>query len=51
MFGVIDALETSPVAGTIRTRYREGYAAWVALAVGLLIVGGLLRAGPLRVLP
>ncbi len=41
----IDALERSPVAGTVRTIYRERFAPWVAVALGFLAVDlGLARA-------
>jgi Ca-activated chloride channel homolog len=51
VFATIDALEKSPVRGEIRTRYREEYGPWVAVAIGLLVVDRLLAAGRLRRLP
>ena len=50
-FRAIDALETSPVRGTIRTRYRERFAPWVAAALALLVGDRLLSGGRLRRLP
>lgn len=51
VFRVIDALETSPIRGTIRTRYRELFAPWVGAALALLVVDRLLASGRLRRLP
>jgi Ca-activated chloride channel family protein len=51
VFRTIDALETSPVRGTIRNLYREEYARWVAVALTALVVDRLLSAGRLRRLP
>jgi Ca-activated chloride channel family protein len=51
IFQTIDALEKSPVRGTVRTRYREEYAPWVALALTCLVLDRLLSAGRLRRLP
>ncbi len=51
VFEEIDRLEKSAVAGTVRTRYREGYPLWVGLAIGLIVLERLLSAGPLRRLP
>jgi Ca-activated chloride channel family protein len=51
VFHEIDALERSPVQGTILTRYREWYGAFVAGAVGLLVLDRLLSAGRLGRLP
>jgi Ca-activated chloride channel family protein len=51
VFTTIDALEKSPVRGTVRTRYREGYVPWVGLGLALLAVDRLLSAGRLRRLP
>jgi Ca-activated chloride channel family protein len=51
VFHEIDLLETSPVQGVIRTRYREHYAPLVALALGLLTFDRLVSAGRLRRLP
>jgi Ca-activated chloride channel family protein len=51
VFRDIDALERSPVQGTIRTRYREWYWVFVAAAVGLLVVDRLLCSGRLGRLP
>ena len=47
----IDTLERSPISGTVRTRYREGYPYFVAGAMVCLLVERLLRIGPLRILP
>ena len=41
----------APFAATIRTRYRERYAPWVALALALLALDRILSAGRLRRLP
>jgi Ca-activated chloride channel family protein len=51
VFREIDALETSPIRGEIRTRYRERYAPWLALAMAALALDRLLSAGRLRRLP
>ena len=51
VFQAIDALETSPIRGTIRTRYRELFAPWVGAALAILIVDRLLASGRLRRLP
>jgi Ca-activated chloride channel family protein len=51
IFRALDALERSPVQGTIRTRYREWYPPWVAAAAVLLVFDRLLAAGRLRRLP
>jgi Ca-activated chloride channel family protein len=51
VFRSIDALERSPVRGTIRTRYDERYAPWVALALMALALDRLVCAGRLRRLP
>ncbi|MGE3819685.1 MAG: VWA domain-containing protein, partial [Isosphaeraceae bacterium] len=51
VFQAIDALEKSPVRGEIRTRYREEYAPWAAVALGLLILDRWLAAGRLRRTP
>jgi Ca-activated chloride channel family protein len=51
VFQTIDALERSPVQGTIQIRYRERFAPWVGLAAALLIVDLLLSGGRLRRLP
>ena len=51
VFDTIDRLEKSPLRGTIRTRYRELFAAWVAAALGLLAVDRVLAAGRLGRLP
>lgn len=51
VFEEIDALEKSPVSGTIRTIYRERYAPWVASALGLLAGDLLLGSGRFRRLP
>ncbi len=51
VFREIDALEKSPVAGTVRTLYREGYAPWASAALALLAIDLALGAGRLRRLP
>ena len=51
VFETIDALEKSPVRGTIRTRYDERFAPWVVAALILLACDRLLSAGRLRRLP
>lgn len=51
VFQAIDALERSPVEGTIRTRYREWYPAWVGAALTLLFLDWCVTLGPLRRLP
>jgi Ca-activated chloride channel family protein len=51
VFQTIDALEKSPVRGTVRIRYREEYAAWVVVALGCLLCDRFLSAGRLRRLP
>ncbi|HWE35458.1 MAG TPA: VWA domain-containing protein [Isosphaeraceae bacterium] len=51
VFGAIDALETSPVQGTVRIRYREEYAPWAAAAMALLVLDRLATAGRLRRMP
>jgi Ca-activated chloride channel family protein len=51
VFKKIDELEKSPVRGRILTRYDEHYAAWAALALGLLVLDRLLAWGRLRRLP
>ena len=35
VFREIDALETSPIRGTIRTRYDDHYPPWIAAALAL----------------
>jgi Ca-activated chloride channel family protein len=51
VFRAIDALATSPVRGTMRTRYRDWYASWIGAALAALAIDCLLLAGPLRRLP
>ncbi|CAN5876761.1 VWA domain-containing protein [soil metagenome] len=51
VFDEIDRLETSPVVGIIRTRYKEEYPPLVAAALALLILDRLLALGRLRRLP
>ncbi|RUL81398.1 VWA domain-containing protein [Tautonia sociabilis] len=51
IFDRIDALETSPVTGQIRTRYREEYPPWVAAALILLAIDRLSSASRARRLP
>jgi Ca-activated chloride channel family protein len=51
VFRTLDALEKSPVRGTVRTRYRERYVPWVGLALALLVLDRLLAGGRLRRLP
>lgn len=50
-FAAINRLEKSPLVGTIRTRYREGYPAWIGACLSLMLLERLLTAGPLRRLP
>lgn len=47
----IDRIEKSPLAGTIRTRYREGYPAWIVACLASLVLERFLTAGPLRRVP
>ncbi len=51
VFREIDALEKSPVAGTVRTLYREEYAPWAAAAFGLLAVDLPVGLGPIPQAP
>jgi len=51
VFREIDALEPSPVSGTVRTLYRERFAPWVAAALALLAVDVALASGRLHRLP
>ncbi|MFO0960791.1 MAG: VWA domain-containing protein [Isosphaeraceae bacterium] len=51
IYGELDQLERSPVRGLVRTRYREGFAPWVAAAIGLLAADCLLTWTRLRRLP
>ena len=51
VFQTIDALEKSPVRGTVWTRYREWYAPWVGSALALLALDRIMSAGRLRRLP
>jgi Ca-activated chloride channel family protein len=51
VFQTIDALEKSPVRGTIRTRYDEQFAPWVAAGIAFLTLDRWLSAGRLRRLP
>jgi Ca-activated chloride channel family protein len=51
VFREIDTLEKSPVAGTVRTLYREEYAPWAAAALALLAVDLAWVAGRYRRLP
>lgn len=51
VFRAIDAIEKSPVVGTIRTRYREGYPSWIVAALILVVLDRISEAGPLRELP
>lgn len=51
VFRDIDALERSPIRGTVRTRYREWYWVFVVAAFGLLAGDLALRAGRLGELP
>lgn len=51
VFAAIDALEASPIQGTVRVRYREEYAPWAAAALALLVLDRLATAGRLRRLP
>ena len=51
IFREIDALEKSPVAGTVRTLYREEYAPWAAAALALLAFDLVWVSGRFRRLP
>lgn len=51
VFATIDALEKSPVQGTIRTRYDERFTPWVGLALVVFIAERTLAAGRLRRIP
>lgn len=51
VFQTIDRLETSPVTGVIRTRYREEFPLWIIGALALLVLDRLLSSGRLRQLP
>ena len=51
IFAAIDALETSPIQGTIRTVYRERFAPWGAAALALVAVDLMLNLGRFRRLP
>jgi len=51
IFEAIDALETSPIEGTIRTVYRERFAPWVLAALILAAVDLGLSSGRLRRIP
>jgi Ca-activated chloride channel homolog len=51
VFREIDALEKSPVAGTVRTIYREEYAPWALAALALLAVDLAWVSGRFRRLP
>jgi Ca-activated chloride channel family protein len=51
VFRTIDALEKSPIRGTIQTRYQERYGPWVLAAIILLALDRLLSARWLRRLP
>jgi Ca-activated chloride channel family protein len=51
VFQRIDALEKSPVRGTIRTRYHEEFGPWAAAGVVLLVLDGFLSSGRLRRIP
>ena len=51
VFSTIDAMEKSPVRGEVRTRYREEYGTWVAIALALVVIDRTTAAGRLRRLP
>ena len=51
IFREIDALERSPVVGTVRTIYRERYAPWAAASLVLLAVDLAWVSGRFRRLP
>jgi Ca-activated chloride channel homolog len=51
IFQEIDALEKSPVVGTVRTIYRERYAPWAMAALGLLTIDLVWTSGRFRRLP
>lgn len=48
---VIDALETSPVSGTVHTLYDERFAPWAGLALGAIVAELLLASTRLRAFP
>jgi Ca-activated chloride channel family protein len=51
IFREIDVLEKSPVAGSVRTLYREEYAPWAAAALALLALDLVWVSGRFRRLP
>jgi Ca-activated chloride channel family protein len=51
IFRSIDALEKSPVSGSIRTLYHDRYAPWAGAALGFLILDVALASGRLRSFP
>ena len=51
IFAAIDALETSPIQGTIQTIYRERFAPWAAAALALVALDLVLSLGRFRRLP
>ena len=51
VFREIDALEKSPVVGSIRTLYHEEYAPWAAGGLALLVVDLILGSGWTRRVP
>ena len=51
IFEAIDALETVPIQGTIRTVYRERFVPFVGAALGLVAIHLALGSGRLRRLP
>ena len=51
VFALIDALEKSPVVGTVRTLYRERYAPWAGFALAFLALDVALTSGRLRSFP
>lgn len=51
VFAALDALEKSPVQGTVRVRYEERFAPWALAASLMLALDLALSAGRLRSLP
>ena len=51
VFAAIDALEKSPVSGTVLIRYRERFAPWAVAALACLAFQRLMRDGRLARLP
>jgi Ca-activated chloride channel family protein len=51
VFDEVDALEKSPVSGTVRVLYRERFAPWASAALGLLALDLVVGSGRFRRLP